>query len=166
PQRRQCLRYSGLADTQCRGGRLHRSQARYQHKRAQLGQRHGLSLTQFATSGNQADKRSVIGGLPSSVTATTMDGPTTRRSLPAASDQGAPMQVPAQFEYQRATSVEDALSLLTRHGPESRVLAGGHSLIPMMKLRLAEPELLIDINDLAELAQIRIDGSELRIRAI
>ena len=58
------------------------------------------------------------------------------------------MQVPRMFEYERATSVEHALALLARYGPEARVLAGGHSLIPMMKLRLAQPEALIDINDL------------------
>ena len=52
------------------------------------------------------------------------------------------MQVPAHVEYERATSVEHALSLLSR--PETRVVAGGHSLIPMMKLRLAQPELLVD----------------------
>ena len=62
------------------------------------------------------------------------------------------MQVPAPFEYRRATSVEHAVALLVRHGPETRLLAGGHSLIPMMKLRLAAPELLVDINDLADLA--------------
>jgi carbon-monoxide dehydrogenase medium subunit len=65
------------------------------------------------------------------------------------------VQVPAHFEYERATSVEHALALLTKFGPESRVLAGGHSLIPMMKLRLAQPETLIDINDLTELAYLR-----------
>ena len=54
------------------------------------------------------------------------------------------MQVPSHVEYERATSVKHALSLLSR--PETRVLAGGHSLIPMMKLRLAQPELLVDIN--------------------
>ncbi len=59
------------------------------------------------------------------------------------------MQVPAPFEYERATSVDHALALLERHGPEARLLAGGHSLLPMMKLRLARPETLIDINDLA-----------------
>ncbi len=72
------------------------------------------------------------------------------------------MQVPAQFEYQRATSVEHAIALLTRYGPESRVVAGGHSLIPMMKLRLAQPEMLIDINDLTELAAIRVEGVDAR----
>jgi aerobic carbon-monoxide dehydrogenase medium subunit len=74
------------------------------------------------------------------------------------------MQVPAHVEYERATSVEHALSLLSR--PETRVVAGGHSLIPMMKLRLAQPELLVDINALAELAFIALDGDQLRIGAL
>jgi len=74
------------------------------------------------------------------------------------------MQVPAHVEYERATSVEHALSLLSR--PETRVVAGGHSLIPMMKLRLAQPELLVDINGLAELAFIAKDGDQLRIGAL
>jgi aerobic carbon-monoxide dehydrogenase medium subunit len=74
------------------------------------------------------------------------------------------MQVPSHVEYERATSVQHALSLLSR--PETRVVAGGHSLIPMMKLRLAQPELLVDINDLAELAFIRIDQDQLRIGAL
>ena len=76
------------------------------------------------------------------------------------------MQVPARFEYERATSVEEALALLARHGPEARVVAGGHSLIPMMKLRLAEPEALIDINDVEELSSIRIDGDMLCVGAL
>jgi aerobic carbon-monoxide dehydrogenase medium subunit len=76
------------------------------------------------------------------------------------------VQVPAPFEYARATSVADAVALLTRHGPESRVVAGGHSLIPMMKLRLANPETLIDINDITELATIRLDGDHLAIGAL
>ena len=74
------------------------------------------------------------------------------------------MQVPSQVEYERATSVEHALSLLSL--PETRVVAGGHSLIPMMKLRLAQPELLVDINGLAELAFITLDGDQLRIGAL
>ena len=74
------------------------------------------------------------------------------------------MQVPSQVEYERATSVEHALSLLSL--PETRVVAGGHSLIPMMKLRLAQPELLVDINGLAELAFIKLDGDQLRIGAL
>jgi aerobic carbon-monoxide dehydrogenase medium subunit len=76
------------------------------------------------------------------------------------------MQVPAQVEYERATSVAHALTLLTRYGPEARILAGGHSLIPMMKLRLAQPETLIDINGLAELSYIRVAGGELQIGAL
>jgi carbon-monoxide dehydrogenase medium subunit len=76
------------------------------------------------------------------------------------------MQVPAQVEYERATSVAHALALLARYGPESRVLAGGHSLIPMMKLRLAQPETLIDINGLTELDYLRVAGDELRIGAL
>jgi aerobic carbon-monoxide dehydrogenase medium subunit len=71
------------------------------------------------------------------------------------------MQVPAHVEYERAASVEHALSLLSR--PETRVVAGGHSLIPMMKLRLAQPELLVDINGLTELAFVVLDGDQLRI---
>jgi aerobic carbon-monoxide dehydrogenase medium subunit len=76
------------------------------------------------------------------------------------------MQVPAHFDYDKATSVEHALALLARFGPEARVVAGGHSLIPMMKLRLAQPEALIDINDLTELANIGVEGGELRIGAL
>jgi aerobic carbon-monoxide dehydrogenase medium subunit len=76
------------------------------------------------------------------------------------------MQVPAHFEYERATSVDHALALLAKFGPESRVLAGGHSLIPMMKLRLAQPETLIDINDLTELGYLRVEQGELRIGAL
>jgi carbon-monoxide dehydrogenase medium subunit len=76
------------------------------------------------------------------------------------------MQVPAQFEYERATSVGHALDLLAKYGPEGRVIAGGHSLIPMMKLRLARPEALVDINELAELGRIEVVGGELRIGAL
>ena len=76
------------------------------------------------------------------------------------------MQTPAAFEYERATSVEGAIASLQRLGPEARVIAGGHSLLPMMKLRLANPEHLIDINDLHELAYIREEGDEVRIGAL
>lgn len=76
------------------------------------------------------------------------------------------MQIPAPFDYARATTVVDALALLERHGPESRVVAGGHSLLPMMKLRLARPEWLIDINDLFELDFILRDGNQLRVGAL
>jgi aerobic carbon-monoxide dehydrogenase medium subunit len=76
------------------------------------------------------------------------------------------MQVPAYVEYEKATSVAHALALLDRFGPEARILAGGHSLIPMMKLRLAQPETLIDINGLSELSYITVTAGELRIGAL
>ncbi|HWG65403.1 MAG TPA: xanthine dehydrogenase family protein subunit M [Streptosporangiaceae bacterium] len=76
------------------------------------------------------------------------------------------MQVPAQVEYERARSVEHALALLERFGPEARILAGGHSLIPMMKLRLVQPEVLVDINQLAELSFVTVVEGELRIGAL
>jgi carbon-monoxide dehydrogenase medium subunit len=77
------------------------------------------------------------------------------------------VQLPAPFEYERATSVEHALELLRDLGPDARILAGGHSLLPMMKLRLATPEYLIDIDDLAgELGYVREHGDEIRIGAM
>jgi carbon-monoxide dehydrogenase medium subunit len=76
------------------------------------------------------------------------------------------VQVPAPFEYERATSVDHALALLEQLGPESRLIAGGHSLLPMMKLRLAAPEHVIDINDLGDLSYIRVEGDEVRIGAL
>ena len=76
------------------------------------------------------------------------------------------MQVPAQVEYEKAASVQQALALLARYGPAARILAGGHSLIPMMKLRLAQPEVLIDINGLTDLCYIKLTGRELRIGAL
>ena len=77
------------------------------------------------------------------------------------------MQTPAPFGYERATSVSHAVALLEQLGPEARLVAGGHSLLPMMKLRLARPEHLIDINGLVdELSYIRIEGDELRIGAM
>jgi carbon-monoxide dehydrogenase medium subunit len=76
------------------------------------------------------------------------------------------VQVPAPFDYERATSVEDALARLARLGPEARIVAGGHSLLPMMKLRIASPDALVDINDLAELDYVREQDGELRIGAL
>jgi len=76
------------------------------------------------------------------------------------------VQIPAPFDYARAESVDHALSLLERYGPESRVVAGGHSLLPMMKLRLAWPDCLIDINALAELDFIREEAGQLRVGAM
>jgi aerobic carbon-monoxide dehydrogenase medium subunit len=73
------------------------------------------------------------------------------------------VQVPAQVEYERATSVAHALALLTRYAPGALVLAGGHSLIPMMKLRLAQPEVLVDITRIEGLRYIERSRAELRI---
>lgn len=77
------------------------------------------------------------------------------------------MQVPAPFDYARASSVDEAIALLERLGPEARLIAGGHSLLPMMKLRLATPEHLIDINPLeSELGYISEQEGEIRIGAL
>jgi aerobic carbon-monoxide dehydrogenase medium subunit len=76
------------------------------------------------------------------------------------------VQTPAAFDYERATSVEGAIAALKERGSGARVVAGGHSLIPMMKLRLATPSHLVDINDLAELDYIRDEGGEVRIGAL
>jgi carbon-monoxide dehydrogenase medium subunit len=77
------------------------------------------------------------------------------------------LQVPAPFDYERATSVEHALALLEELGPTARLLAGGHSLLPMMKLRLAAPEYVIDLDGLAgELGYVREAGGEVRIGAM
>jgi carbon-monoxide dehydrogenase medium subunit len=77
------------------------------------------------------------------------------------------MQVPGPFEYERATSVDHAVGLLDRLGDGARVVAGGHSLLPMMKLRIANPEYLVDINDLApELGYVITDPTLVRIGAM
>ena len=76
------------------------------------------------------------------------------------------MQTPAPVDYARATSVDHALQLLEQHGEDARVIAGGHSLIPMMRLRIASPTTLIDLNDLDELKGIRVEGNEIVIGAM
>lgn len=77
------------------------------------------------------------------------------------------MQVPAPFEYERATSVEDAIGLLERLGGSARVVAGGHSLLPMMKLRLVRLDHVVDINDLGgELGHVDVGVDEVRIGAL
>jgi carbon-monoxide dehydrogenase medium subunit len=76
------------------------------------------------------------------------------------------MHIPAPFEYAKATTVDDAIALLSRYGDDALIIAGGHSLLPMMKLRLARPDWLIDINDLHELDFIRREGDVLRIGAL
>jgi len=74
--------------------------------------------------------------------------------------------IPAAFEYQRADSVDAALAALAEHGDDAKLLAGGHSLLPLMKLRLAQPELLVDIGRLGDLAGIRDGGDHVAIGAL
>ncbi|GAA1796252.1 xanthine dehydrogenase family protein subunit M [Planosporangium flavigriseum] len=77
------------------------------------------------------------------------------------------MQLPAPFDYERATSVDHAIQLLDRLGSGARIVAGGHSLLPMMKLRLVNVEYLIDINDLhRELGYVRVEPARIRIGAM
>jgi aerobic carbon-monoxide dehydrogenase medium subunit len=76
------------------------------------------------------------------------------------------MQTPAPCEYERAVTVDGVIASLQRVGSGARIIAGGHSLIPMMKLRLAIPEHLIDINDLDELSYIRQQDGEIKIGAL
>lgn len=73
--------------------------------------------------------------------------------------------IPAAFDYFTPTSVQEAVALLGQH-PEAKILAGGHSLVPMMKLRLASPPALIDINGIAELHGIQQQGDAVRIGAL
>ena len=74
--------------------------------------------------------------------------------------------IPVAFEYERASSVDEVLSLLTEHGDEAKLLAGGHSLLPMMKLRLAYPSVLVDIGRLSDLDYVRDAGDHLAIGAL
>jgi carbon-monoxide dehydrogenase medium subunit len=74
--------------------------------------------------------------------------------------------IPAAFDYVRAESAEEAISLIGQHGDESKFIAGGHSLLPLMKLRLAQPSVLIDIGRLNELSYIREDGDQIAIGAL
>src|SRR5512136_1913595 len=73
---------------------------------------------------------------------------------------------PREFEYYAPTTLPDALGLLARLGDEAKLLAGGHSLLPMMKLRFAQPGHLIDLGQLTELRGIAQVGNEIRIGAM
>ena len=73
--------------------------------------------------------------------------------------------IPAAFDYEVADSAAHALSLLAEHGEDAKLLAGGHSLLPMMKVRLAQPAVLIDIARVGELSGIRSEGDVLVIGA-
>ncbi|MGI8792676.1 MAG: FAD binding domain-containing protein [Acidimicrobiales bacterium] len=74
--------------------------------------------------------------------------------------------IPAPFEYERAESTEQAISLLAEHGDEAKLIAGGHSLLPLMKLRLATPTVLIDVGRLADLSYIRDEGDHIAVGAL
>jgi carbon-monoxide dehydrogenase medium subunit len=74
--------------------------------------------------------------------------------------------IPPSFEYHRPSSVEEAVGLLSSLGSEAKILAGGHSLLPMMKLRFAEPEHLVDINRIPELKGVRVVGDDIIIGAM
>ena len=73
--------------------------------------------------------------------------------------------IPASFEYVAAATLGEAFGLLKKH-PDAKILAGGHSLIPMMKFRVAQPALLIDINKVPDLAYIKEDAKWLKIGAL
>ncbi|MHB1609694.1 MAG: FAD binding domain-containing protein [Acidiferrobacter thiooxydans] len=74
--------------------------------------------------------------------------------------------IPARFEYHAPSSVKEAIALLAQYGPDAKLLAGGHSLLPMMKLRFAQPEHLIDINRIPDLRGIRETGDTVVIGAM
>ncbi|HEX6417327.1 MAG TPA: xanthine dehydrogenase family protein subunit M [Acidimicrobiales bacterium] len=74
--------------------------------------------------------------------------------------------IPAPFDYQRASSVDEAIGLLGEHGDEAKLLAGGHSLLPLMKLRLAQPTVLVDIGGIGDLSYVSDGGGTVRIGAL
>jgi aerobic carbon-monoxide dehydrogenase medium subunit len=73
--------------------------------------------------------------------------------------------IPSPFEYVKVRSVDEALAALVEHGEDAKLLAGGHSLLPIMKLRLAIPTVLIDIGGIPELSYVRVDGEQVAIGA-
>ncbi|GAA4671048.1 MULTISPECIES: FAD binding domain-containing protein [Amycolatopsis] len=74
--------------------------------------------------------------------------------------------IPAPFTYRRVSTVDEALSVLGEHGEDAKVLAGGHSLLPLMKLRFATPELLVDIAPVDELRYVRVEDGTVAIGAL
>jgi aerobic carbon-monoxide dehydrogenase medium subunit len=73
--------------------------------------------------------------------------------------------IPGPFEYVRAGSVDEAIAALTEHGDDAKIIAGGHSLLPLMKLRLAMPAVLVDISRIPDLSYVRVDGDQVAIGA-
>lgn len=74
--------------------------------------------------------------------------------------------IPARFDYHRPGDIAAALAILGEHGDEARVIAGGHSLIPMMKLRMTDLAHLVDLQDIAELRGIAVEGGTVRLGAM
>jgi carbon-monoxide dehydrogenase medium subunit len=74
--------------------------------------------------------------------------------------------IPAPFDYQRAGSVDEAIELLVAHGDDAKLLAGGHSLLPLMKLRLAQPTVLVDIGRIGDQSYVEDGGGTVRIGAL
>ncbi len=73
--------------------------------------------------------------------------------------------IPAPFEYVRAGSVDEAVAALVQHGEDAKVLAGGHSLLPLMRLRLASPSVLVDVGRIPELRGVRDEGDSIAVGA-
>src|SRR5262249_43904123 len=73
--------------------------------------------------------------------------------------------IPAQFAYARAGSADEAVALLGEHGDEAKILAGGHSLLPLMKLRLATPSVLVAVGNMRDLSYIRDTGDDVAVGA-
>ena len=74
--------------------------------------------------------------------------------------------IPAAFDYVRAGSADEAISLIGQHGDDAKFIAGGHSLLPLMKLRLAQPSVLVDIGRFTDLSYIRDAGDHIAIGAL
>ena len=74
--------------------------------------------------------------------------------------------IPAAFDYLRPATLDEAIALLELHGADAKVLAGGHSLVPVMKLRLAQPKTVIDISSVADLSYVREQGDKIAIGAM
>ena len=175
-QRGDRLRDGGLADAERAGGGPDRPEPGHQDERVQLGQGHrtlqcGHRRSRRAYDNSVRSEPTGCGAEPYSFDLPQRgnlreSGKSIRFRRVHGTAWEARLQVPAQVEYEKASSVEHALALLARYAPGARILAGGHSLIPMMKLRLAQPEVLIDVNGLTSLRYIERSGGELRIGAL
>ena len=108
--------------------------------------------------------KATCAGAPATTTSSGRCWPPPRRSR--VRGRGAGLMIPAPFTYRRADSVAEAIELVTEYGDEAKFLAGGHSLLPLMKLRLAMPEVLIDLGRLRELSYIRDEGGHIAIGAL